>query len=84
MSLIFMPEDIELTEEVMKQLNLEIRSSGSGPVAHVLAKSCYDEYATALKKIKNNAAAFIQLVKYAKEHMNWLAKQQETEQTDAE
>lgn len=92
MSLIFMPEDIELTDQVLKQLNSEIKTSGAGPVAHVLAKTCYDEYTTALKKlkrlenIKNNAAAFMQLVKYAKERIDQIAaeKAQETpEQPEA-
>ena len=89
MSLIFMPEDIELTEQTLQRLNVEVRASGSGPVAHVLAKSCYEEFTTALKKlkrlenIKNNAAAFVQLVIYARERMDQIAAEKVQEQAEA-
>lgn len=71
MAMVFMPEDIQLYDDLEERIRTEIKSSGAGPDVRVVDKACFEDFAKLLRSVKkldnvkSNAAAFTRIVELA-------------------
>lgn len=71
MAMVFMPEDIQLYDDLQERVRTEIKSSGEGPDVRIVDKACFEDFAKLLRSVKklgnvkSNAAAFTRIVELA-------------------